>query len=137
MVECGVTISPEQRERLAAAIHSHEFLHRILREIESALRVVFHSDEQMNWKLARQAAEQILIAEIVCRYRGDFDGIYHAVRRMENEGRPWAAAIRELAAGIHSYFTTPLGIIMRRDLFGDQAVFLSPEALDWYRKAAE
>lgn len=132
-----MTVSPEQRERLSAAIRSHEFLHRVLREIENAQRVVFHRNEQIDWKRARQAAEQILIAEVVCRYRGDFDGIYHALRRMENEGRPWNAAIRELAAGIHSYFSTPLGIIMRRDLFGEDAVFLTPEALDWIRKTAE
>lgn len=124
-------IPPEQAQALGAAIHSHDFLHRLLREIEHMQQVVFHANARADWKLCRKSAEQILIAEIVLRHRGEFDGIYFALRAMENAGKPWAGALRDLAGTIHSYFTTPLGFVMRRDLFGADAVFVSPDAMDW------
>ena len=43
-------------------------------------------------------------------------------------------AIQELAAGIHSYYTTPLGIVLRKDLFGDDVVFITPDAHEWIRQ---
>ena len=50
---------------------------------------------------------------------------------MEQAGLRWPDAIRELAARVQSYYTTPLGIGLRANLLGDDAVFLSPEALEW------
>ena len=50
---------------------------------------------------------------------------------MQDAGQNWEAALRELAAAIHSYFTTPLGMVMRQDLFGSDAVFITPDAHTW------
>lgn len=127
-------LSKEQIDRLVHAIHTHEFLHRLMREIEKLQRVVFHSNEEIDVPMLRQSAEQILAAEIVSRHRGEFDGIYFALRDMEKGGMEWAAAIRDLAGRIHSYFTTPLGLIMRRDLFGPHAVYVSTDAEAWMKK---
>lgn len=124
-------VSSAQLRQLTDAIHAHDFLHRIAREIERLQRVVFHNSPNADWRNARRSAEQILIAEIVTRYAGNIDGIYFALRKMEQEGKLWAAAIRDLAAYLQPYYTTPLGIVMRRNLFGDSAVYLSPEALTW------
>ncbi len=127
-------LDPQQVRGLTDAIHTHDFLHRILRRIEQLQQIVFHDLPEANWKNARRSAEQILIAEIVTRYHGEIDGVYFALRKREKEGSSWEAAIRDLAASMQSYFTTPLGIIMRRDLFGEDAVFLSPEAVNWMSK---
>jgi len=54
-----------------------------------------------------------------------------ALRRMETDGKSWDVAIRDMAAGIHSYYTTPLGVVMRQDLFGPDAIFFTPDAYDW------
>ena len=128
------TAAREQVEALTAAIHSHDFLRRLLESLEQHHRLVFHADEGIDWSLVRQSAEQILVAEILTRHRGDIDGIYHALRSVETAGRPWGVAIQQLAAAMHSYFTTPLGIVMRQDMFGDQAVFISPDAHDWIQQ---
>ncbi|MFH1747656.1 MAG: hypothetical protein ABIG44_11490 [Planctomycetota bacterium] len=130
------TVASEQVEQLTAAIQSHDFLRRLLESLEQLHRLVFHADESIDWSLVHHSAEQILIAEIVSRHDGDIDGIYHALRTFEGQGRPWGGAIQELASNMHSYFTTPLGIVMRNDLFGDDAVFISPEAHDWIRARA-
>lgn len=123
-------LSPEQIVELTKSIHSHDFIHRMLREIEKLQRVVFHS-VAVDAATARRSAEQILVAEIATRYYGDIDGIYHALRKIEKSGRPWPAALRELSTIIHSFYTTPLGILMRHEMFGDQAAFVSPDAADW------
>lgn len=121
----------DQIEALSAAIRSHEFLHRILRQIEVLQRTVFHANERADWTQTRRSAEQMLIAEIALRYRGDIDRVYFRLREIEKSGRDWAAAITEVASAIHSYFTTPLGMVMRRDLYGDDAAYLSPDAIGW------
>lgn len=123
-------LSREKIAELTRSIHSHEFIHRMLREIEKLQRVVFHSVEA-DPGVARRSAEQILVAEIATRYYGDIDGVYHALRKIEKSGRPWPAALRELSTTIHSFYTTPLGILMRRDMFGEEAVFVSPDAVEW------
>lgn len=128
-------IAPEQLKQLSDAIRSHDFLHRVWREIEHLQKVVFHRNERADWKLARASAEQILIAELHLRHKGNIDGVYFDLRKRESEGKTWAAALREYAGYVQAYYTTPLGIVMRRDLFGDQAVFLSPDATDWVKGA--
>ena len=128
------TISREQLNALIAAIHSHDFLRRVLEAVEQYHHLVFHAVENADWSLVRRSAEQILVAEIVTRHKGDIDGIYRALRDMEAGGVPWGVAINELAGRMHSYFTTPLGIVMRTDLFGDNAVFISPDAYEWIRR---
>ena len=130
------TISREQRDALSAAIQTHDFLHRLVRAIDQLQRVVFHAADGVDFRQAPRVAEQILIAEIVKRHRGEIDGVYRALREREKAGKPWQAAIQDLAAYLHSYYTTPLGIVMRRDLFGDEAAFLSPEAIEWVRDTA-
>lgn len=126
-------VAQERIEAVTAAIHAHDFLHCLRREIEQLQKVVFHDAPRVDWKLARASAEQILAAEIITRHKGEIDGVYFALRDREEGGKPWNAALRELAGSIHSYFTTPLGIVMRRDLFGAQAVYISPEALEWIK----
>ncbi|MBK8914098.1 MAG: hypothetical protein IPM64_05755 [Phycisphaerales bacterium] len=121
----------EQVEALSAAIRSHDFLHRILRQIEVLQRTVFHANERADWTQTRRSAEQMLIAELALRYRGDIDRVYFRLREIEKSGRDWAAAITELASAIHSYFTTPLGMVLRRDLYGEDAAYLSPDAIGW------
>ncbi len=124
-------IAREQVDALVAAIRSHDFLGRIVEALEEYHRIVFHSDETVDWALVRRSAEQILVAEIVSRHNGNFDGIYYALRALEISGKPWSVAIHELAGRMHSYFTTPLGLVMRRDLFGDDAVFILNDAPHW------
>jgi hypothetical protein len=124
-------IAPEETERLTQAIHAQDCLRRILGELEGLHRVVFHDNPNADWSLARRSAEQILIAEIVSRFQGYPDGVYFALRALEDGGKTWEAALRDTAAAMHSYYTTPLGIVMRQDLFGDQAVFFTPDAETW------
>lgn len=128
------TIAREQVRTLIEAIHTHDFLRRILEALEQLHRLVFHANERADWSLVRQSAEQILVAEIVTRHKGEIDGIYHTLRTMEAGGKPWSVALNELAGAMHSYFTTPLGIVMRRDLFSDDTVFITPDAYDLIRR---
>lgn len=118
------------REKVAAlrqAIADHDFLHRILRKIEHLLRVVFHA-HKIEWQYVRAAAEEILIADIMTRYGGQIDGVYYALRKREESGHTWEQAITDYATYCHNYFTTPLGIVIRLDYFGDDAHFISPAA---------
>jgi hypothetical protein len=124
-------LAPDEIERLTQALGAHDYLGRILDEIEALQRIVFHANRRADWSLARRSAEHILIAEIVYRYQGHPEQVYFALRALEDGGRTWEAAVRELAAAVHSYFTTPLGLVMRQDLFGEEVVFLTPDAYDW------
>jgi len=121
-------LSDEQRDRLRGAVQSHEYLRRIVRELEKLQRLVFHHHAAAPDKL-RPSAEEVLIADIVMRHRGNFDGVYFALRAAEDAGRTWDQAIIEYAASTHAYYTTPLGLLIRRDLFGDGAHFISPLAI--------
>jgi hypothetical protein len=122
-------ISDSQCEQLRQALRTHDFLHRILRQVEQLHRVVFHAQaKHLPWEFIRSSAEQILIADIVTRHAGNFDGVYFALRQAEDGGRSWAQAIGEYAAYIHNYYTTPLGVVLRRDLFGEAAHFVTPAA---------
>jgi hypothetical protein len=122
-------ISHDQRERLCRSIHSHDFLHRILRQIEHLHRVVFHQQvAQLDWQFIRKSAEEILIADLISRHEGSIDGVYFHLRKLEDSGRRWEQAIAEYAAYIHNYYTTPLGVVMRRDLFGEDSHFVTPAA---------
>lgn len=120
-------ISQEQRARLRAAILDHEFLRRILRQIEYLQRVVFGAVD-LDMQHARAAAEEILIADIVTRYQGNIDGVYFALRRIEDGGKPWSQAVLEYATYTHNYYTMPLGVVLRRDLFGEDGHFITPAA---------
>ena len=124
-------IARQQLELLTAAIRHNDYLARIVDEIEHLHRVVFYANARANWGLVHASAEQILMAEIASRHGGQYGNIHHALRRMERAGQPWDAALRELAAQIHSYYTTPLGIVIRQDLFGDEVVFFTPDAYEW------
>jgi len=120
-------IAQEKLERLRHAIRDKDFLHRIVRRIEHLHRVVFHAQE-LEWKFLRASAEEILIADIMIRHNGDVDGIYFALRKTEEAGKSWEQAIADYAAYIHGYYTTPLGTVLSRDLFGDEGHFVSPAA---------
>jgi len=128
-------LSREQIDSLTAAIRSDDCLRRVAAEVERLHTVVFHDNPRANWDLASVSAEQIVMAEIMGRHQGDPRGIYYALRALEDAGRSWEAAIVELAAAIHSYYTTPLGIVIRRDLFGSEAVFFAPDAYEWLAAA--
>lgn len=124
-------LAREEIERLTAAVRTHDHLRRIVDEIEHLHRVVFHDNARADWGLVRRSAEQILIAELVGRYQGQPDGVFFALRALEDSGRTWDAALAELAAAMHSYYTTPLGMVLRQDMFGDDAVFITPDAYEW------
>lgn len=127
-------ITREELERLEAALDTQDCLRRVVDEIAKLQRVVFHSNERADGERVQTSARQILIAEIVTRHHGNPEGIFLSLRALEDGGRSWEAAITELATTIHSYFTTPLGVVMRQDLFGDAAVFLTPDAIEWSRR---
>ncbi|HPF40884.1 MAG TPA: hypothetical protein P5081_07285 [Phycisphaerae bacterium] len=120
-------ITAGESQRLSLAIHSHDFLHRLLRRIEHLHRIVFHA-EDLDWKFVRASAEEILIADIVTRHQGGIDGVYFALRAIEDGGRDWQSALEEYSSYIHNYYTTPLGVIIRRDLFGESSHFVTPNA---------
>ena len=120
-------ISKDERQRLSRAIQEHDFLHRILRQIEHLHRVVFHAD-RLDPLFVRASAEEILIADLALRHAGQFDNVYFALRKAEDSGKSWQQAIAEYAAYAHNYFTTPLGVVMRRDLFGEDVHFVTPAA---------
>ena len=124
-------VARDQIDGLTAAMQTHDYLRRIVREIAQLHRVVFHGNKRADWSLVHRSAEQILIAEIVSRYHGQVDRLYYTLRSREDGGRTWEAAISEIAGSIHSYFTTPLGIVMRQDMFGSEVVFFTPDAYDW------
>lgn len=115
-------------ETLSEAIRTHDFLRGIVSEIEAQHRLVFHAVASLDWDRVHASAEQILIAEIHTRHGGDIQGVYTALESLHRQGRDRKAAIRELASRTHSYFTTPLGIMLRVDLFEEDAVFISPDA---------
>ena len=120
-------ISSEEQERLHKAINEHDFLHRVQRQIEHLHRVVFHA-ERLDPMFVRASAEEILIADLVTRHHGQFDGVYYALRKSEESGKSWQQSIAEYAAYIHNYYTTPLGVVLRKDLFGAEAKFVTPAA---------
>jgi len=120
-------IPPDEYERLAKAIAEHAFLHRVLRQIEHLHRVVFHA-ESLEWNYVRAAAEEILIADLITRHQGSIDGVYYALRQIEDKGQDWMGAVNEYASYVHNYYTMPLGVVMRRDLFGKAAHFVTPAA---------
>jgi hypothetical protein len=124
-------ITPDELERLNQAVHALDYLEHVVREIETLQRVVFYANPRADWRLQRRSAEQILIAEIVYRYQRRPEQVLAALQAIERSGQTWEAAVGELAAAIHSYYTTPLGLVMRQDLFGPQAVFLTPDAYAW------
>ncbi len=127
-------MSKQQLDSLISAIDAHEFLSRLRDTIEQCHRLVFHANEHADWTLVRKSAEQILVTELVLRHKGNIDGIYFDLRKLEAAGMPWSAAINELANRIHSYFTTPLGIVLRKDLLGQRAVFFTSDAYEWIRR---
>ncbi len=129
-------VSAEQVEGLLATFEQRDFLRDLLHEIEHLHRVVFHGLDTVDWGRVRRSAQQILMAELISRHQSNPDGVLGTLQNMERSGKPWAAAIRDLAATIHSYYTTPLGLVMRNDLFGADAVFISCDADEWIRGGA-
>lgn len=121
-------------DQFAATIATNDYLVRLLGEIERLQLAVFHANPSADWNNVRKSSEQILIAEMVLRHNRQPEGIFFSLRNAEDSGKPWDAAIRDMAANIHAYYTTPLGLLMRRDLFGDRAVFVSPDAIRWMRQ---
>jgi len=122
-------ITDSERKRLHQAIQEHDFLHRLLRRIERLHRVVFHTQtKQLDWQFIRASAEEIVMADIVNRHGGNIDSVYFALRKAEDSGRSWEHAINEYATYAHNYYTTPLRVVMRRDLFGADCHFVTPAA---------
>lgn len=124
-------VAREELDRLLGVVAAHDYLRRVRDEIEALHRVVFHDNRRADWSRVQDSATQILLAELINRHRGQADGVYFALRNLESSGRSWDAAVRELACQIHSYYTTPLGIVMRQDLFGNNAIFITPDAYEW------
>lgn len=124
-------LAGQQLEALLAAVRTQDHLRRLAEEIEQLHHIVFHDKERVDWHRARQSAEQIVVAEMALRHQGHPDGLYFALRTIEDRGRTWAAAVHELAAALHSYYTTPLGVVMRQGLFAADAAFILPDADEW------
>ncbi len=122
-------LTESERQRLLKAVHDHDHLHRLVRQIERLHRVVFHArTKDLDGMFIRASAEEILIADIVNRHEGNIDGVYYALRKIEDSGRSWEHAVSDYASYVHNYYTTPLGVIMRRDLFGEDSHFVTPAA---------
>ncbi|MBL8879833.1 MAG: hypothetical protein JNG88_12000 [Phycisphaerales bacterium] len=124
-------LTPAEIDHFIAVIGENDYLRRLLGEIERLQQAVFHANPSADWNNVRQSSEQILIAEIVLRHGRHHDAIFYALRNAEDSGKLWDAAIRDMAANIHAYYTTPLGLLMRRELFGENTVFVSPDAIRW------
>lgn len=121
-------------DQFTAIIAANDYLVRLLGEIERLQQAVFHANPSADWTNVRKSSEQILITEIILRHSRKPEGIFFALRNAEDGGKPWDAAIRDMAANIHAYYTTPLGLLMRRDLFGENTVFVSPDAIRWMQQ---
>jgi len=133
-------VSAAQREQLRQDLATHDFLHRILRQIEQLHRIVFHDQAKtLDWKHVRASAEEILMGDILTRHGGNIDGVYYALRRSEEAGKTWRQAITDYATYVHNYYTTPLGVLILRDLFGEDCHFITPAAgrLSAARKTVE
>lgn len=131
------TLTQAEIEHFISIIDANEYLSRLLGEIERLQLAVFHANPSADWNNVRKSSEQILITEIVQRHNRRHEAIFFSLRNAEDGGKPWDAAIRDLAAHLHAYYTTPLGLLMRRDLFGDNTVFVSPDAIRWMRQQAQ
>ncbi|MDX2200505.1 MAG: hypothetical protein SF069_16240 [Phycisphaerae bacterium] len=129
-------ISDSEQTRLYEAIRSHDYLAALVNEIEGLHRLVFHANIDADWSQVRASAEQIVMAELATRYAADIRKLHGAIEDLERRGRERSLALRELASRIHSYYTTPLGVLLRRELFGDQAVFLSAVDAERFLAAA-
>jgi hypothetical protein len=127
-------IAADKFHELRHAIQTQDYLRSVCEEIVRLERVVFHAMESADWSQAERVGEQILVADLMLRHRGDPQNLRNALLAMERAGKPWMAAVRDLAGYTHAYFTTPLGIVIRGDMFEDEAVFLSPEATQWVRR---
>ena len=130
-------IPRDQHAGISASINGQDFLRRLATELEKLHRVVFHANTGAEWNLVGQSARQILISEIVTRHKGQSEGVYFALRQAETEGLSWDEAIHALATQMHSYYTTPLGVVLRQNLFGPDAVFFVPEAHIWKQAARD
>lgn len=122
-------LTESERKRLLKAVHDNDYLNRLVRQIERLHHVVFHGPtKNLDEKFIRASAEEILIADIVNRHEGKIDGVYYALRKIEDSGRSWDHAVSDYASYIHNYYTTPLGVVMCRDLFGENSHFVTPAA---------
>lgn len=130
-------LAREQIDTLLTTITREDYLRRLRDEIGELHRIVFHRDHHIDWDLVRHSAEQILMSEIVCRYQGRPEGVLAALRAAQSARKSWDAAVHEQATAMHSYFTTPLGMVMRQDLFGADAVFIIADAYDWVAQQRE
>ena len=128
---CVPQIASKEIAELTTALSADPDLRQLRDEIERLHHVVFHTEPDIDWSRVRGSADQILIAEIVSRHHGHPTGLRDALRAMEAAGTPHAAAVSDLATQIHSYYTTPLGVVMRQNLFGQRAVFILPDAYEW------
>ncbi len=124
-------LSQTQVDSLRAAVVGMDFARQVVAAVEGLHRLALADCPGADLSRAAASAEQIVIAEIVLHYRGQIEGLYLALRREEGErgGRP--AAVQALATRLHVYYTAPLGVVLRKVLFADDAVFVLPEAHDW------
>lgn len=130
-------LTPAEIDHFVALVGEHDYLRRLLGEVERLQQAVFHANPTADWNNVRKSSEQILIAEIVLRHNRHHDAIFYALRHAEDGGKPWDAAIRDMASHIHAYYTTPLGLLMRRELFGENTVFVSPDAIRWMQRQTQ
>ncbi len=130
-------LSQTQVDSLRAAIVGMDFGRQVVAAVENLHRSTLADFPEADLSRAAASAEQIVIAEIVLHYRGQIEGLYLALRREERGqgGRP--AAVQTLATRLHVYFTAPLGVVLRKVLFADDAVFVLPQAHEWTAPAED
>lgn len=121
----------DQLAQLTDTLRADGLCQELLRDIERLHRVVFHSSATADWSRAGKSAEQIILADVAMRHDGDLQKLHAEYAQNQQAGRSNDEARQTIAARLHSYYTTPLGITIRRDLFGDDAVFFVPEAAEW------
>jgi hypothetical protein len=107
----------EQCDSLRAAIYSQDLLRHILSRIEHLQRVEFHA-QRLQGDRVRTEAEEILIADIVTRFQGRVEDVQTALHKLELGGKSRQQAVSEYAMYIHNYYTMPLGVILRKHMFG-------------------
>jgi hypothetical protein len=114
-------LSQSQIDSLRAAVMGLDFARQVAGAVERCC-----SASASARRAAATWAEQVLIAEMALRHRGQFEGLYLSLRRLQGELGSWSAAVGELADRLYRYYATPLGAILCRELFADDAVHYCP-----------
>ncbi len=119
-------VSKERQQAWTSEVAHEPRLDSLCRVIAEQQRAVFHrADHQADQE--RVVAEQILLAEVQTAHAGDPNALIFLLDRRIQQGAPEVQVIQEFAQRLHSYYTTPLGVAVRKELFGGSAE-LAPDS---------